>query len=263
MRVIRLASLLSSFLVLQSDALASSTSPLINSLELKYFNAKGAAESIRILLALTKTSYKDTRFEIPPGSMESPEFKSAKEAGELDMNLGRAPILIVNQNHVIGQSRAIERFLAKQLGLMGSDAIQEAQIDCIAEHCRDVRDSAQRKGFSAFARNKTEEEKAVARKEWFEQDLPAMLKKIEKAVQMTSEKSGYAMGMADSYADVCIFSLLRDCTMQMDQEETIEAAKECTLLLSIADRMAQEEGVAKWINERPIGWFDQMGMKKK
>lgn len=260
---------LSSILILSlfyahSNALASSSpsSPILRNLEVKYFNAKGAAESIRVILALTNTPYKDTRFEIPPGSMESPEFKAAKEAGDLDMNLGRAPILIVNDNQIIGQSRAIERFLAKQLGLMGTNAIEEAQIDCIAEHCRDVKDMAQRKGFSAFTRNKTDEEKAIARKEWFEQDLPTMLQKIETAVQKTSQKSGYSMGSSNSYSDVCIFSLLRDCTMQMDQEETIEAAKDCKLLMSIADRIAKEENVAKWVSERPIGWFDQMGMKK-
>jgi hypothetical protein len=33
--------------------------------------------------------------------------------------------------------------------------------------------------------------------------------------------------------------------------------------MSIADRIAKEDNVAKWISERPIGWFDQMGMKKK
>mmetsp|Transcript_45233 Transcript_45233/g.74575 ORF Transcript_45233/g.74575 Transcript_45233/m.74575 type:complete len:151 (+) Transcript_45233:1-453(+) len=146
---------------------------------------------------------------------------------------------------------------------MGSTAIEEAQIDCIAEHCRDVKDMAQRKGFSAFAKNKSDEEKANARKEWFEQDLPLMLQKIESAVRMTSKESGYTVGSSTSYADVCIFSLLRDCTMQMDQEETLEAAKGCQLLMSIADRISKEDGVARWIEQRPVGWFDQLGMKKK
>ena len=42
----------------------------------------------------------------------------------------------------IGQSKAIERYLARRFGLMGENAEDEAMIDCIAEHCRDVKDAA-------------------------------------------------------------------------------------------------------------------------
>ena len=56
---------------------------------------------------------------------------------------------------------------------------------------------------------------------WFETDFPAMLEKMEKAVQITSEKDGYAVGEKDSYTDVVIFSLLRDCAMDSDKEDTL------------------------------------------
>ena len=47
-------------------------------------------------------------------------------------------------------------------------------------------------------------------KESFESDFPAILEKMEKAVLITSERDGYAVEEKDSYADVTIFSLLRD-----------------------------------------------------
>lgn len=81
------------------------------------------------------------------------------------MNLNRAPVLVTSDGQTIGQSKAIERYLAKQFGLMGNTLEEEAMIDCIAEHCRDVKDAARYKGFSKFTKNKTEEEKAEARKE--------------------------------------------------------------------------------------------------
>lgn len=224
-------------------------------LELKYFQARGAGETARIILALADEEYKDTRYEITPGTMESPKFLEEKESGALDMNLGRAPLLVIDGKSVIGQSKAIERFLSKKFGLMGDSDIEEAGIDCIAEHCRDVKDAQSRKGFSFFNREKTDEEKAAAKKEWYETDMPAMLKKLEKSVEITSLKEGYAVGAKTSYADIVIFSLLRDCTIQSEQDETLEAAKGCAALLEIADRVASDENVSKWVKERPTTMF--------
>lgn len=222
-------------------------------MELKYFNARGAAETARIIFALAGEEYTDTRFEITPGTMVAPDFVKAKESGDLDMNLGRAPLLVTSDG-IIGQSKAIERFLAKKFGLMGSSDIECAQIDCIAEHCRDVKDAERRKGFSFFNREKSEEEKAAARKEWFEKDMPQMLEKVEKCIGLTSGEVGYAVGNKSSYADVAIFSLLKDC-MVPDAEDTIKAAENCKHLLAIANRVANDGKVAKWIESRPVTQF--------
>uniref|UniRef100_A0A7S2JZ40 Glutathione transferase n=1 Tax=Leptocylindrus danicus TaxID=163516 RepID=A0A7S2JZ40_9STRA len=187
--------------------------------------------------------------------MSAPEFKAAKESGELDANLGRAPLLLIDGNRPIGQSKAIERYLAKKCGLMGDSDLDAAQIDCIAEHCRDVKDAQMRKGFSAFNRDKSDEEKTEARKEWFETDMPVMLEKVEKAVKLTSGKDGYAFGEKNSYADVAIFSLLKDCTMDADKEDTLKAAENCALLVSIAERISNEPNVSKWVESRPKSMF--------
>jgi glutathione S-transferase len=223
-------------------------------LELKYFGARGAAETARVILALAEAEYTDTRFEIAPGSFEAPEFKKAKESGDLDANLGRAPLLVVDGAQ-IGQSKAIERFLAKKFGFMGDSDIEAAQIDCIAEHCRDVKDAQAKKGFSMFTRDKTDEEKAESKKEWYETDMPAMLEKLEKAVALTSGKAGYAVGEKITYADIAIFSLIKDCTIKSDEKDTLKAAENCALLLSIADKIASESNVSKWIESRPETMF--------
>ena len=223
--------------------------------ELKYFNARGAAETIRLLLAYADQKYTDTRYDIifEDGKMSTPTFNTAKENGELVMNLNRAPILITKEG-TIGQSKAIERFLAKQFNLMGSSDFEAAQIDCVAEHCRDVKDACQRKGFSAFSRNKTEEEKAVARKEWFETDMPGMLEKIEKALEHSSKKDGYAVGESTSYADIVIFALLKDCAAS-DLEDTKNASKNCKILNSVAERIQSNDKIRKWLDTRPVTNF--------
>lgn len=253
-----------------STALAASSSSTSTLLELKYFNARGAAETARILLALADgegNTYKDTRYEITPGTMNSPAFLQAKELGELDANLGRAPLLLVHNDDqeeegeeggvgggggvAIGQSKAIERYLAKKYNFMGNTDIEAAQIDCIVEHCRDVSDAARRKGFSIFTPNKTEEEKATARKEWFEKDFPQMLHKINKVIALYSKEDGYAVGTSTSYADIVIFCLLGDCTLEADQVDTTKAASECSLLTGIVDRIRKNDKVSKWLQERP------------
>mmetsp|Transcript_22977 Transcript_22977/g.34226 ORF Transcript_22977/g.34226 Transcript_22977/m.34226 type:complete len:250 (+) Transcript_22977:55-804(+) len=217
---------------------------------LKYFDARGAAETARIILTFAGEEYNDSRYEIEPGTMSAPEFLKAKETGELDMNLNRVPLLITEGGEIIGQSKAIERYLAKKFGLMGSSDVEAAQIDCVAEHCRDVKDAAARKGFSFFSQ-KSDEEKAVARKEWFESDLPAMLEKIEKSVSLTSTESGYAVGNKSSYADIAIFSLLKDCTMEAEKEDTLKAAEKCSALLAIANKIASDEKIVAWVESRP------------
>ena len=132
-----------SLLVLASAATASG-------LTLKYFDARGAAETTRVLLAIGGIAYTDHRYAIGPG-FEAPEFKADKESGALARNLGRAPLLLTDEG-AIGQSKAMERYVAGQAGLMGKTPFEAACIDMVAEHVRDVRDAQARKGFSRMAR---------------------------------------------------------------------------------------------------------------
>ena len=77
-----------------------------------------------------------------------------------------------------------------------------------------------------------------------------MLRKIEAAVKLTSASPGYAFGTSTTYADVVIWALLRDC-FAADREDTTRAAESCEELNAIADQVASNPGVAKWLSERP------------
>ena len=46
----------------------------------------------------------------------------------------RAPVLVVDGKFEIGQSKSIERYLAKRLGMLGKNDVEGAQIDAIGEH---------------------------------------------------------------------------------------------------------------------------------
>ena len=84
-------------------ALATSArSDTTTSITIKYFDARGAAEGSRLLLAIAGEDYNDERFAITPGSFDSPGFKAAKEDGSLSMNMNRAPVMIVDGSTTIG-----------------------------------------------------------------------------------------------------------------------------------------------------------------
>ena len=50
-------------------------------------------------------------------TIQRPEFDAMKAEGKLDKSLGKVPLLEVDGQQ-IGQSKAIERFLAKEFGMM-------------------------------------------------------------------------------------------------------------------------------------------------
>merc|ERR1712110_726193 len=95
------------------------------------------------------------------GNMKRPEFDAAKAAGDLDASGGKVPLLTVDGAQ-FGQSKAIERYLAKALGLAGSSDIEAAQIDAVSETIRDIKDAYQ----------KAKGEQATKDK-FFAEDLPA------------------------------------------------------------------------------------------
>lgn len=232
-------------------ALAVSSPSPPTRLELKYFDIKGAAETCRVLLALGGEDYTDTRYQMDPTTFQSPQFLEDKSSGKLSINLNRAPVLIITSSgRTIGQSKAIERYIARKCGLMGRTSEEEAIIDCIAEHCRDVKDAAMRKRFSKFVKDKTDKEKALDRTQWFNEDMPLLLSKIEQSVSEISTRPGYTLEDKPTYADVTIWALLRDCS-DTDLNDTTMAANKCKVLNAIADQIASHPGVAKWLNDRP------------
>ena len=221
-------------------------------LKLRYFDARGAAEVSRVLLALTDITYEDHRYKIERkdgGGFSTPEFTSDKESGALAPNLDRAPLLEID-GQPIGQSKAIERYVAAQGGLMGKSPIEAAIIDSVAEHVRDVKDAQSRKGFGMFNRDKTDEEKAALKAEWFETDLPSWLARMERCVAPI-EAIVCGSGELPSYAAVCIWSLLREGSEE-DLALVATAAEGCAKLNAIADAVATHPRVAAWVASRPV-----------
>jgi len=90
--------------------------------------------------------------------------------------------------------------------------------------------------------------------EWFHKDLPTMLQKLEDAVKITSNSKCCAVGNNITYADVVIFSLLKDCAPN-DVQDTLKAAANCEILNSISHNIANNPKVSNWLSHRPKTMF--------
>eukprot|EP01035_Chromulina_nebulosa_P019536 gene19536-25434_t len=200
--------------------------------KLTYFNIRALAEITRIMFKIAKVPFEDIRLEHPPK-----EFTVLKAAGKFAINMNRVPILEYNGIE-IGQSKAIDRFVAKKLGFMGSNEIEEAHVDMMCEHVRDIRIK-----YNEIRFNKSGEELEAAKKSFISSDLGIWLEKLEHVLP----NSIYSVGDKLSLADINIFVLILDF---FTPSEEFESAKQnCPKLKAIANNVAE---VAKeWLAARP------------
>ncbi|CAJ1383024.1 unnamed protein product [Effrenium voratum] len=215
-------------------------------LTLRYFDARGAAETVRLLFAAAGKEYKDLRYPISfgtPGDFSTiirKEFEEDRDAGKMDISMGKVPVLDVD-GFSLPQSKAIERYLARELGMMGSTPMEEALVDAMAEHVRDINDAYSRKGLFFM---KDQEKKAELQKKWYEEELPLLLSKLETALPGSD---GFAVGEKVSLADIAIFKLLKD-TYDADVSA---AYGECPKLKAIVSKVEKNKGIQTWLSERP------------
>lgn len=143
--------------------------------------------------------YVDGRFDAPNG--------------DLTANLGRMPVVEVG-DAVIGQSAAMNYFLAAENGLMGSNNLEAAQIIAVGEHLKEVGTA-----WRALVPYGTEPS-AEALEKWFTEGakdvegvadragystrfLTWWMGRIEKALG----DKGFAVGDKISLADVLIYNM--------------------------------------------------------
>ena len=150
------------------------------------------------------------------------------------------PILYIDGKPVLGQSKAIERFLAQRFGLYGANDVEGAQVDMIGEHVRDIKD--------AYAKAKA----AGNADAFLKADLATWLQKLEKCVKQTGTP-GYAVGNKLSLAGLQIYALIVD--FFDDKEAAAAAVKTAPAVAAIVDNVAANEKLKAWLAARPVTVF--------
>jgi len=193
-------------------------------LTLTYFPGRGRAEVSRLLLAEAKVDYADVRVN---------DNSDLAKAGKLPF--GQLPILEWD-GHVVAQSWAIARFLARKNGLYGKTEEDGVFIDQIVDGTADV----------AAARNnaKTPEEKATLEST----TLPKWLGYFEKLFK--SGKGTFFVGDSLTLADIAVFNSL-DILVNPEHGSYPKCLDSFATLREFYNRIAARPNIAAWLKSRP------------
>jgi len=159
---------------------------------LYYFDIKGRAEVSRNLFKVAGIKFEDIR-------LDAEKFKELKQQGVF--SYGQVPALKIktkDEEFIVSQSRAIERYLAREFKLYGKTSIESLLVDVAVEGAIDART------FWAKAAFGTEEEKVANAKLFREEKFEQFLKGWEKLI-----KGPFVLGDEFSYADLAIYDLIQ------------------------------------------------------
>ena len=210
--------------------------------ELIYFDAKGAVETVRLLLAAAEVEYTDNRLELEfqDGQPNAPTFYEGKQNGEYLVNLNRVPVLRID-NFKLGQTKAIERYVARTFGFMGMNDLEEAAVDSYCEHIRDIKDAAAR---TRTAAGSDENARNEAMKSFYNDTLPQWLNSLE----VVTGPAGVAVGDSVSLADISLYQLTEYFT---DEDKVIDALASCPKLRACIATVQSLPGIQRYLENRP------------
>ena len=211
-------------------------------MKLCYFDGRGLAETSRILLAVAEESFTDFRYPLEvidwsKFQFKRDEFDQDKEAGKLQGSLNKLPYLEVD-GEIIPQSKAIERFLARRLDMMGDSEIEAAKIDAICEYVRDFKTEYQK------VRALKDEEREAGMKTWFSETLVSRLQALDYLVG-----SDFSVGKKTSLADITLYGFITQ--FFTDTEGASRACESAPNIKSVVARVGEIKSVQKWLSERP------------
>mmetsp|Transcript_28410 Transcript_28410/g.46039 ORF Transcript_28410/g.46039 Transcript_28410/m.46039 type:complete len:196 (-) Transcript_28410:102-689(-) len=192
--------------------------------KLTYFNGRGRAEAIRLLLAELNIEYEDGRVR------SRDELKPLRDAGVLPF--GQVPLLEVD-GFVMVQSVSICRYLARTNGLYGKNPKSDFIADMVVDGIQDV---LQKHSAATYAGDdKKDELLSKFRKEV----LPTWLTYLQNiAAKAGVETEGYITGPDFSYADIILFDLLDRPWLDVSGY---------TALLSLKERIAARPNIAAYL----------------
>jgi len=146
---------------------------------------------------------------------------------------------------IISQSHAIERYLSRHFGFLGSTEEESGVIESIAEGVLDVVQA-----YMAHKRNTNKEESDKGIKQFFAETLPKHIGFFARFYEHNSHHNGWAVGEKISLADIAIYHLF---DFFDDQESVHKALAPHPLLGELRERV--HGLLSEWIARRPVTPF--------
>jgi len=199
----------------------------MSDIKLSYFNARGRAETARLILAHAGVRYIDQR-------LTTEQFASVKSR----LPYGQLPSLKY-EGEVICTSLAIARFLASQFGLVGDNNLQAAQADEIVDCVNDIVNKGSKARFET-----NEEKKIELMKELISELIPSTLGRLESRLK---ERGGqFFAGNKLTWADLHVFAFLDK--LRLDNAELLDGFP---TVKNLIERVEQMPNISRWLKSRP------------
>jgi len=223
-------------------------------MKIHYFDERGLAEVSRLILKMAindSTAGEPTEdepngprmFEFFQEFKSRPEFDAANAAAKLAAEEGKVPILEVDGVKP-GQSKAIERFIAKNLEMMGNNDIEEFHVNALVRSVDDIKDAYK----AAKEKAERSTDKDAAMKTWYEETLPQWLKEVEKLAYC--KEGPNLINNCYSYADVTFYYCFLDPKGFFDEkEEAATALRKAPRLYEAAKFFGDQMHVERYVNE--------------
>lgn len=201
-----------------------------------YFNVRGAGELCRLTLSLSGASWQDVRYPMGLASLGfSPgnDYRRDSVMGAFEVNMGSLPILQIMgpDEHgrpqvldTLGQSHSIAKFVAMTHGLGGLEPLEQAKVDAVYEHCRDIkaawfrarREKERKAARFSIAVKQHDTDNANKKDDDTPQSLRGYCQRLEKAIAATAPRSFISSsdspwclgGPNPTLADLAIYHLL-------------------------------------------------------
>jgi len=214
--------------------------------KLHYFNARGRGELSRYLFAVAGVPYEDLRYSLPSrGVTEGLDFnEKVKES----FPFGQMPVLDVTKDGKttsIAQSHAIERYLARQFGLMGSTDEEAGVIESITEGILDIIVA-----YMTARRNPNKEESEKGVKLFFDETLGKNYALFARFYTNNTTGSGWAVGDKVSLADIALFLQF---DYYDDQDSVRKVLDHYPVLSEVREKVRPL--LSDWIAKRPVTQF--------
>ena len=195
--------------------------------KLYYFNSRGNAEPIRLVLAQAGVKYEDVRLT----NEQWAEFKPKTPYGVV-------PVLDID-GKIVGGSGPIVRYLARLHGLAGEDDLARLILEGVEDAIADFRQK-----MAAMFFEKDEEKKEALKKDLTATVIPKYLGTLEKSV--ASNPHGWFYGSKVSYVDF-LFVHVTDYL----KAETPNVLDNFPALKKHDEAVKSLPNIANWIKERP------------
>jgi len=166
--------------------------------KLTYFNGRGLAEIIRLVLTAADVPFEDIRITHEDHANLKPTLP-----------FGQIPILEIDSKVTLCQSHAIARYLARKYNLAGKTELEQAQADMIVDCIDDVTKPILNFLFQVTDAEKKEELK----KKYLEEQLPEYLTKLEAMLASNKSGEGYFVGEGLTWADLYLIRFKEGLSM--------------------------------------------------